>query len=428
MKRIDIFGYKIDIYDPNIKHWLLLVFCLLPYISVLRLGTDTQPNALIFSVLILIVNYKKGLPKLSIFYFVVFYGALLVFLFSELNFRAFLSFSNYMSIVLVPLAVYITLKRFNGLPFNLFKWVVIIWGVVGIVQKFVYNNFLSFLLNRISSSGMAGRGVASLSPEPTYYGTMLLLFLVVYLLNYADRKDKKILYFIIFQFFVLAISTTAIAMIILAFGVYFLLTLTKSTLQSIMKIVLYMMIGAMAIILISPLFEGTRFYNAAELAYQNPRLMLLDGSMMERFNAAYFPILSLSEQYGLPKGFSTFKEYMFIKKDSGLYDDLFLYAYNPSSVYEGYDKSLAGYDRILSGYGMGFFELGFIGLLIPVAIFLSIRKLLKSRIVLFAFVIFNIVLLSAMSLNNALILFILGNMFYLTSKQVETDQKLIVTV
>jgi hypothetical protein len=412
MKRINIFGYIIDIYDPNIKHWLLLVFCLLPYISVLRLGTDTQPNALIFSVLILIVNYRKGLPKLSILYFIVFYGAILVFLLSERNFRAFLSFSNYMSILLVPLAVYITLKRFHGLSFKLFKVIIIIWGVVGIVQRFFYNNFLSFLLSRISSSGEKGRGVASLAPEPTYYGTMLLLFIVVYLLNFSDRKgkDRWVLYFLIFQFFALAISATAIAVLVIALGIYMAIILVKSKPQFILRFTFFTAIGIFVLFLIMPLFAGTRSFAILMLAFENPRLILFDGSIMERFNAAYFPILSLTEQYGLPKGYNTFRDYILMKMDSGFYNDLFIYEFKAT-----------GYDRILSGYGMGFFELGFFGLIIPLTIFLSIRKKLGNKMTLLAFVIFNLVLFTAMSLNNALILFILGNMFYLSSEQAKQD-------
>jgi hypothetical protein len=73
---------------------------------------------------------------------------------------------------------------------------------------------------------------------------------------------------------------------------------------------------------------------------------------------------------------------------------------------------------------MGIYELGFFGLLIPVLIFISIKNKLKQNNIVFAFILFNLVLFTAMSLNNSLILFIIGNMIYL-SKNVEVQQNII---
>ena len=80
-----------------------------------------------------------------------------------------------------------------------------------------------------------------------------------------------------------------------------------------------------------------------------------------------------------------------------------------------YNFKIGGYSRILSGYGMGFFELGIFGVIIPLAIFVSIRRHLSNIYYLFAYILFNFILFTAMSMNNALILFIIGNLFYISS-------------
>ena len=121
----------------EIKYFLLLIFCFFPYLNIFHLGTDTQPNALIFAVLILLANPKKKLPRNILYFIIVLYVAVIMLLLSSLSFRSFLSFSNYLSILVVPIAVFLTLQRYKGLSFKLFKWVVIIWGVVGIIQKFI---------------------------------------------------------------------------------------------------------------------------------------------------------------------------------------------------------------------------------------------------------------------------------------------------
>ena len=100
---------------PNIKYWLLLAFCFFPYLNILRLPTDTQPNALLVAILILIVNGKKKIPAYYILFFILFYVAFIMLLLSNFEMNAILSFSNYTSVLVVPLAVYFTLKHFNGL-------------------------------------------------------------------------------------------------------------------------------------------------------------------------------------------------------------------------------------------------------------------------------------------------------------------------
>jgi hypothetical protein len=137
----------------------------------------------------------------------------------------------------------------------------------------------------------------------------------------------------------------------------------------------------------------------------NPYLVFLDQSISERFNAIYFSIQSLSENFGLPKGFNTYQDYIYRKS---LISDNKVFFYN---------YSYANYSRILSGYGMGLYELGFFGFLIPTFIFYAIKNSLEQKNIFFAFIIFNLLLFTAMSFNTSTILFILGNLVYISKNK-----------
>jgi hypothetical protein len=117
------------------------------------------------------------------------------------------------------------------------------------------------------------------------------------------------------------------------------------------------------------------------------------------------------DNFGIPNGYNTYQNYILLKSNI---PDLRIYFLN---------FKIENYSRILSGYGMGFFELGLFGLLIPITIFFSLKNYLKLTPFFFAFILFNFILFTAMSLNNATILFIIGNMLYLNSKSLGNNQQ-----
>jgi hypothetical protein len=156
---------------------------------------------------------------------------------------------------------------------------------------------------------------------------------------------------------------------------------------------------------IKPFLISSRFYNIFSIINTNPKLIFFDQSISERFNAIYFSIKSLFDQHPLPKGFNSYQNYILEK------------SLLPEYKYQFINYKFENYSRILSGYGMGFYELGFIGLLIPLFIFMSIKNKLNIDVIILSYVIFNFLLFTAMSLNNATILFIIGNMMFINYKK-----------
>jgi hypothetical protein len=403
MRDLILFKTKVSLKVDNVKYQLLIFFCFFPFLSILHLPTDTQPNALLFSIPILMVSLGKKFPSYYLLSFFLFLVAFVALILSNLDFVSILSFSNYVSVAIVPLAVFFTLKHIGGLSYNFFKIVIYSWCFVGIIQKLIYGKFLSFLLSRSSGvSESQGRGVVGLAPEPTYYGTAILLFLIVYLLNFSEKKDFRLLLIMLIQLVVLSMSSTSLLVLVVATTIYFLLIFVNLPVKKIITIICYSGAVTLLIALTSPFFAHSRVYNLIDIIISNPNLILLDQSISERFNAIYFSITSLFENYGIPYGFNSYKDYI-LKKSQDPANAIFFFNFN-----------IEHYGRILSGFGMGIFELGFFGLLIPILILASIWRCLKNHSVLFAYILFNLILFTAMSLNNSLILFIIGNMMYLT--------------
>lgn len=402
MKNIFLSSIKINVSD--FKYWALLFFCFFPYLNLLRLGTDTQPNALIFAFYIFLININKSIPKNYLITIIVFFIAVMILLISGFSLNSILSFSNYSSILIVPIAVYFSLKKLNGFSYKFFKCCVYAWLVVGLIQKFVSSTFLTFLLSRSSGvaldSSLNTRGVVGLAPEPTYHGSTILLFLIVYLLNFYEKKDYKLLMILIFQLFFLSISSTSIVVLFVSILFLFSYLLFKSKFLT----VVYTLIGAsfiaLSLIFLAPLFSNTRIYNIMNLVISNPQLIFFDQSISERFNAVYFTISSLIENFGMPKGFNSYQNYIYEKSLLPEYNIYFI------------NYRFENYSRILSGYGMGFYELGVFGLLIPGFIFLTIRRQISKINILFSIILFNLLLFTAMSLNNSAILFVIGNMIF----------------
>ena len=387
----------------NTKYLFFLFFLFFPFLSILRFPTDSQPNALIFSVIILLTT-KKIFKFNYLFFnlFSIFFISFIILLLSKLNFTNFLNFSIYLSILIIPYAVFFTLKEINGLPYNFFKFTVYIWGIIGIVQNFFYKNFLTFLIMRSNGARIDGRGVGSLAPEPTYYGTICLFFLIIYLLNFQSKKKYSLLLFILFQIFFLSKSSTIIFILLVSVFIYLFIYLFKFKLNTFFTFLLFALLFIVQFQIFDFYWEKTRFYNIVKVIIDNPKIILKDESISERINHTYFPILSFIENMGLPHLFGTFNNFIYSKITSGEHEILL-----------NKDINIDHYQKIMNAYGSILFDLGIFSIFLFYTIFKLFKNILTNNLVFFIFLLFNFSLFTAISFNNSLILFIIGNLFYL---------------
>lgn len=382
--------------------WLFLVFCFFPYVSFLGLNTTTQPNALFFSIFPIILIRSKGLPKELFIFGIVFCFSTFILLLSDLSFLSFRDWANYLSLVFVSLGAYKFLRYINGLPYKFFYSVVCIWLFVGAIQMFLYPKFLSFLFHQMRGALLDGRGVTGLSTEPTYYGLMLGLFFVIYLVNNWYSRSKFLGFLILFQIFFLSKSTTVIAIFLIAAGLFILISMLRLKMKLIMSVVAISLLVSIFLASSTNLYKESRIYRISQIMRNHPEIILaIDFSVSERVNHVVFPVVGMVENLLLPAGFGNFGKYLTEKKDSKEYKVFFSHAlFRPSN-------------RILSGHGKILFELGGIGLLISIGIFSAFKFGLSKSPFLFGFILYFLLLFAALPFMTATVPFIIANILYL---------------
>lgn len=380
-----------------------ILFCFFPYIQLVPSEIDSQPYALLLGIIILLFNkiYKYN-TNLSNLLLICIFGILFYF-FSPFNLNSLRSAANYISLFIIPTASYHILKTNKSLTINLFKKIVLIWLIFGIIQLVIFPSFGSFLISRMSLGELeSGRGVTSLAPEPTFYGIICALLSIVCFLNFKKCGEYKMLQIIIWsQLLLISRSTTVIMISGLSYIIYKLFFLFKNSPKSILGLIILSFIIVSITPIVLSYLQNYRIGKLLGLLIENPELFLLkDESVNERFIHAYFPIYGFIENYGLPHFYGGFNEYM-----KGVYQ------HNPFSEYIIYYRN--DYTRIMSGLGSIMFELGIISLLLLKVLFSCFHNIYNyDKQIVFFGGLFLFTLLNAMPLSNALVGFVIGNFIY----------------
>lgn len=378
---------------------LFYFFIFFPYIQIVPLPTDNQPYALAVSFFLFLAVRNKNIPLEILLLLGVFVFSLLVLLIGGLDFNAVRSISNYASLFFIAFATYSLLKIRGGFSISVLSAVVYTWFWVGLIQTVVFSDFLVFLIGRgEGTAGFGGRGVVGLSPEPTHYGTFCVFLLVLTYFHARGRRDLFALLVIQVVFF--AKSTLAVMLLCLliayvlvvnVFSVRRLLyTLAGLTLLT-LTLMLLVRSGAVAL-------ESSRMYKVSSLLVESPALLLLvDGSVNDRFFHVFFSTLGAVQNYSIPRGFSAWSDYL----------DFIIPSYREYALW-------ISRTRIMSGYGSAVFELGIVGLLIPVSFTLALAGFFrgdrKSFLVMALFV--NTVMLTGTPLAFPLFPFSIGYLAY----------------
>jgi hypothetical protein len=390
----------------KILYGLFLFFCLFPFLDILKQGTDSQPNALIIGIVLIIFqgtenkNFSKFPVEILIFFFILIIASFLLVI-SSVDFQTLRSYLNYLSLFVIPFVTYKLLIKSKGLSYTWFRNSVYAWFLIGSIQMYYDPTFLSSFVNRMSSSLENGRGVVAFSPEPTHYGIIMSLFIIIYLINFKDLKNSSHLPVLLFiQLIFFSKSSTAILALSISIIIFGIISLIKLN----FKVIFYYIIGIISVFLIvyatENNWEQTRISNIIEKAIENPDILFaLDASVNERFVHAFFPIYSLFDNQFIPHGYGKFNEYMRSGHIAENFVDIIKYNQD--------------YTRIMSGYGAVFFELGVFSLGIVYAFYIAFKHLLSQKSGLFAFIFFNVILFMAIPFTTAIIPFIIGNVIYL---------------
>ena len=375
----DISAKSTQFYLNLMLEYAFLFFSLFPYLTPVYYGTDTQPWAAFLAGVIILTSfpeYRFPMPIYLLLYTALFSSMLLFF--SSLDFMAFRSWFNYVSLFITSAAAYIVFRRNPDIIKKMIVFATYAWLSVALVQYFFDPRFMSFIVSRSSGSLTGGRGVVGLASEPTLCATVCLtLFILTYLV--FGFKKKLVLFLLIFQAIFLSKSSTVFAIVALSF-VFQLVYIFLKTLVNLMLIFFRSKIGVNKNVYLSLLFLLISFFTALYLVPANSRLwdvyakfqqyswriFYVDRSVFERIIHPALTIYGFVTNFGLPHGFSAWPDFILATTDN-----------------------LRVSYRIMSAYGAGLFELGAVGVLIPycvTALFIRFhRRCVKNNVLMIFF-------------------------------------------
>ena len=402
---------NINYYATTILIYIFYFFVFFPYITPVETPFDTQIYALFFGIIIFLFFGSNKIPRPLFILSIVFIFSVVLFQVSDLSLRSARSMTNYISIFFISCATYKILKRGNDINIYFMTFVVICWLIVGVVQLFIYPDFMIFFLSRADGLAEHGRGVLSLATEPTYYGFMCF-FMIFFLFHYKQEKNisinmnylniklnidlKKILIFLlVIQIFFIAKST---AVILVFAGIGFVYLLQFLNFKKALNIIL--LLGLLLILqdLFFSYFQGSRFLNFFTALIENPvELILSDRSLNARLSHVVLSITTSFENYLMPHGYNNIDHILRALINS----DIFMLNKDSYPL------------RIMCTYGATLYEMGFIGLIIPIIFNIALwnyHKKLKPFIL--SSTALNLALLNAVPLALPILGFILGYTMY----------------
>lgn len=395
----------------KVIYYLFLIFCFFPFLNVLRIiPTDSQPNALLVAIPLILLSDKRKIPIPIFLFLLMLLFSIGILPFFGLNFNNMRSVITYFSIFFIPFATYNLLKRYGDFS-KFLKASILVWFVTGFVQTYFYSGFLTFLLQRAISDAKQGRGVIALANEPSFYGGMCILFLAILLLNNDFKKVKWWCMLCFIQLVLFAKSSMALLTLLVAIFIFAIASLPKAKPRTIFYSILMIGVLLLGVNAVKNKFEGTRMYSLAEKLIQNPQIFIaVDQSVNARFINTFFPMKFLVDHHFKPGGYGRFIEYIHSVEMSQKTEKIY-FRFKDNLPREG-EKS-----RIKSGYGAVLFQLGGVGLFLPLGIFIAFKKIIKRKEVFFAYILFNLLLFSAIVFNTATLGFIIGNAMYLSYKE-----------
>lgn len=376
--------------------FLLYLFCFMPFLYFLPIPSDTQPYAFIMACVCCLVLGKVKIPR-SLFNMLWAYGLIaigtaftLIVADPSEKFLVLRKVFNYISLFVVSMTVYNVLLINNGVNENWEKLFISVWFIVGAIQTYINPTFMMRFVSNARTSG--ARGVMGLASEPSFYGYMMIFFLMVASQFNKNKRFFQIVCIIQIVFF----AKSAVSLLYLA--IFFACVVIKEVVLLYKKkperIIALGVVAIAAWACLSFLwddfinaFGSTRMItiwkdlisNIGEI-HSIQQLYQLDYSVATRVNSIW---TALSESFaygGLPHGF----------------------------IYK--DFSFSKVNRIESGYGTLLYELGILGTLFIWMISKVLYKGFNKNIPMFVCI--SAMMFSSVQFGNPMLSFLLGYGMY----------------
>lgn len=337
---------------------LLLVF--FPCLSLIQTPFDTQPFAVIFSILIFSIFLIKKDDNLSFPFplwtlFLIFLYALEIYFINSNYYYGMRSLVGYASVFFIAFASYKIFKYFN---IKIYIFSIYIWLFFGVVQLLFNKYFGNWLVPRMSTS--VGRGITSLAVEPSYYATVCIFALILNELFYKNAKYNRKVYFMVmcilifqiiisfsglgFLFLLVFFFSKCVSLIFFERGIKKYRILFSSTIIFFLIILLFLYL---------PALQYTRAGILLKNTLKDPMALLLtDQSVADRISHVLLSFYSLFYSHGIGLGLGTWGDYsnLLTASAGGRIEQI-------ASVW------LSTGGRIMSGWGSAIYEIGIFGVL-----------------------------------------------------------------
>jgi hypothetical protein len=291
----------------KIVYFLFYMALCFPFVGGGVTNTDTQPWALFWGIALVLGRCIRTrewernvyIDVLTVYLLI----SVLIGLYSVTTGLGVMSLArsgaNYASVFFITIAVYQMLKVQHGLKENWIKLAILIWFVVGLIQRFVDKSFAYGLLSLPRTS--ADRGVVSLSGEPSFYGYMCIFFLLFAI----EFKRHRLIYMacLLFEIVFLAMSTLTILYLVIFVGFYILEDIAKRRPFGLAVIALGVMALFGGYLAMRNYTSDNRLLKMLKAFYYDPGTILDDDSLNQRFADIKMALTSVLEQWGLPHGF-----------------------------------------------------------------------------------------------------------------------------
>lgn len=377
-----------------------------PFVIVTGLNLDSQPTSLLAGVLLLFIFREFKFNKKLVPIILCGVTAFILFLISSSSLNSLRDLTIYFSLFVIPLITYRLMSRHGSPSVKVVLLVNVIYLFVASIQQLYLPQFGASLINNMPLI-VGGRGVNGLAPEPTFYATFLSFLFIYTLINFDFNKVKFLLLLELFQIFFFTRSSTVILVLGISTFLYLIWSVFKLRIRLLFLLIFSAAIFIPLLFLSKPMWISTRPGVLFTKAVSSPSSLLKDESINLRFMHATLPIYSIFKNNGVPGGYNTFGDFIIRTKDrSHFYRSIDFYNIKKSP-------------RIMSGYGMPIYHLGLIGLLIPYCVYLVFKPFLKIDKFVFAFIFFNLLLFTAVSLNTSIVGFVIGTMLFKSRRNMQ---------
>jgi hypothetical protein len=296
-------------FGNKILEALLYMTCFFPFIQLVYIGSDTQPYGMLISLLVIGVymGKERTMERRMVLLCMgeILMGAFALIGFEQIStYMVFRSYFTYASLLFIPYAVFLVMKRQGGMNDKMIKVFIWIWFFVGLVQKYVNKSFANGLLSRASTN--ATRGVVGLASEPSAYG-YVCVFMILFALQF---KKNELLYIGLCLVQILLFASSSVTVIY--FAVYAVAYILNEILLRkkfvLVKITLLISCAAGGIYYIrNYVSRSSRIRILVDYMFDQPEFLLKDGSIRRRILAITDTMGSFIEHKGLPQGLSDYK-------------------------------------------------------------------------------------------------------------------------